>query len=478
MSWRGHSGRGTGRPSPRLPCYGRLGKPGLQPCYRAPSRVVALGSADMPGRPPLGCAPLPATRLASGSSDGTVKIWNPATGHCVSTLKGHFSSVWSVAWSHDAALLASGSGEKTVKIWDPATGLCVSTLKGHFSLVRSVAWSHDAALLASGSHDQTVKIWDPATGQCVSTLNGHGDQVSSVTWSHDATRLASGSWDMTVKIWDPATGQCVSTLKGNDILSVAWSHDATRLASGSSDKIKIWDPETGQCVLTLNGHSDQVWSVSWSGTLPFPAASKMPLSPDRTAWESAMRDRGAAGPPGGQEAGSSATVQPAPDRDGKSAITAMRIDKPKSTGGAKDARLLASGSGDKTVKIWDPALEGADRSTLRGSFDDIPWLDDSAQDAERASPSGGNNIMILEPLDRASPPRPPTIGRHSPRIPSPAPKHPKPEIGGRGSARMLLSGLGSGLPGLPPPGVQGMAADDEECKPLLQPLPQPDQTGN
>ncbi|KAK4159680.1 WD40-repeat-containing domain protein [Cladorrhinum sp. PSN259] len=126
----------------------------------------------------------------------------------------------------DTRLLASGSYDKTVKIWDPATGKCVLTLKGHSNSVYSVAWSYDAARLASGSSDNTVKIWDPATGQCVSTLNGHSNTVWSVAWSYDAARLASGSRDNTVKIWDPATGQCVSTLKGHGrtVCSVAWSH--------------------------------------------------------------------------------------------------------------------------------------------------------------------------------------------------------------------------------------------------------------
>ncbi|RYP43315.1 hypothetical protein DL768_009981 [Monosporascus sp. mg162] len=190
-----------------------------------------------------------ASRLASGSADNTVKIWDPATGKCVSTLNGHNSWVHSVAWSHDASRLASGSADDTVKIWDPATGECVSTLNGHSSLVLSVGWSHDASRLASGSADKTVKIWDPATGECVSTLNGHNSLVLSVAWSHDASRLASGSNDDTVKIWDPATGECVSTLNGHSgwVHSVAWSHDASRLASGSDDKtVKIWNPATGQ----------------------------------------------------------------------------------------------------------------------------------------------------------------------------------------------------------------------------------------
>jgi WD40 repeat protein len=116
-----------------------------------------------------------------------------------------------VAWSHDATRLASASLDHTVRIWDPATGQCVSTLEGHSGWVRSVAWSHDATRLASASVDHTVRIWDPATGQCVSTLEGHSRWVRSVAWSHNATRLAA-SYDKTVKIWDSATGRCVSTL--------------------------------------------------------------------------------------------------------------------------------------------------------------------------------------------------------------------------------------------------------------------------
>ncbi|KXX77775.1 Vegetative incompatibility protein HET-E-1 [Madurella mycetomatis] len=104
----------------------------------------------------------------------------------------------------------------TVKIWDPATGQCVATLKGHSHPVNSVAWSYDSSRLASASYDMTVKIWDPATGQCVAMLKGHSHPVNSVAWSYDSSRLASASYDMTVKIWGPATGQCVATF------AIAW----------------------------------------------------------------------------------------------------------------------------------------------------------------------------------------------------------------------------------------------------------------
>ncbi|KAJ6086514.1 hypothetical protein N7467_005428 [Penicillium canescens] len=68
----------------------------------------------------------------------------------------------------------------TVRIWDPATGQCESTLEGHSDSVPSIAWSPDRSRLASASYDKTVRIWDPVTGQCASTLEGHSDSVSSI----------------------------------------------------------------------------------------------------------------------------------------------------------------------------------------------------------------------------------------------------------------------------------------------------------
>ncbi|KAJ5547510.1 hypothetical protein N7513_004744 [Penicillium frequentans] len=173
---------------------------------------------------------------------------------CLQTLEGHSKWVSSIAWSPDGSRLASGSDDNTVRIWDPATGQSVSTLEGHSRWVSSIAWSPDGSRLASGSFDNTVRIWDPATGQSMFTLEGHSRSVKSIAWSPDGSRLASGSDDNTVRIWDPAIGHRVSTLEGHSdwVHLIAWSPDGSRLASGSDDKtVRIWDPATGQSVSTL-----------------------------------------------------------------------------------------------------------------------------------------------------------------------------------------------------------------------------------
>jgi hypothetical protein len=164
------------------------------------------------------------------------------------TLKGHADLVQGVAFSPDGQRLASGSNDKTVKIWDSATGKELFALKGHAGIVSSVAFSPDGQRLASGSFDQTVKIWDTASGKELFALKGHTGPVYSVAFSPDGQRLASGTRDQSVKISDSATGKELFALKGHAgaVQSVAFSPDGHRLASGSVDQtVRIWESATG-----------------------------------------------------------------------------------------------------------------------------------------------------------------------------------------------------------------------------------------
>src|SRR5262249_12065142 len=79
------------------------------------------------------------------------------------TLKGHNRPVRSVAFTPDGRTLASGGAEGTIKLWDVATGKLRATLKGHTSTVQSVTITADGKTLASGSNDSTIRLWDLAT---------------------------------------------------------------------------------------------------------------------------------------------------------------------------------------------------------------------------------------------------------------------------------------------------------------------------
>ncbi|KAM0393285.1 hypothetical protein ACHAPZ_010238 [Fusarium culmorum] len=173
---------------------------------------------------------------------------------CLLTLEGHSSYVNSVVFSHDSKKVASGSDDKTIRIWNAETGECERELKGHSSWVRSVVFSHDSKKVASGSFDKTIRIWNAETGKCERELKGHSSYVNSVVFSRDSKKVASGSSDKTIRIWNAETGECERELKGHSsyVNSVVFSHDSKKVASGSFDKtIRIWNAETGKCEETV-----------------------------------------------------------------------------------------------------------------------------------------------------------------------------------------------------------------------------------
>jgi WD40 repeat protein len=89
-------------------------------------------------------------------------------------------SVNSVAISHDGTRIISGSSDNSIRIWDAQTGGALHELKGHSSSVNSVAISHDGTRIISGSDDNSIRIWDAQTGGALHELKGHSSSVTQL----------------------------------------------------------------------------------------------------------------------------------------------------------------------------------------------------------------------------------------------------------------------------------------------------------
>ena len=122
------------------------------------------------------------------------------------------SGIRSVAWNVHGDLLATGHDDGTVRLWDVASGEELRAFTGHTDTVRSVSFSPDGLQIASGSYDNSLRLWDVASGEELRAFTGHTRSVWSVSFSPDGLQIASGSDDGTIKLWDVATGECLATL--------------------------------------------------------------------------------------------------------------------------------------------------------------------------------------------------------------------------------------------------------------------------
>ncbi|MDX2948172.1 WD40 repeat domain-containing protein [Streptomyces caniscabiei] len=300
--------------------------------------------------------------LASGSRDGTATVWDVETGTEAGLLTGHDEAIESIVWASDGERLATASGDRTVRLWDVANLVEVARFTGHERTVWDVAWSPDGRKLASASDDGTVRVWSSASGREVAVLARHRAGVSAVAWSPDGRLLASVSEDRMVFVsavaeaeappGTPGTGALRRQLECREKLScVAWSPDGRRLAVGDEVRTAlIWDLDTDEQTL-LPGHTDSINGIAWNGS------RIATVSRDRTVavWDSTA--------PGGQSStllghkGSVVNVSWAPC-----------------------GTRLATASQDGTAVVWDVDRGSAVASLSHaGDVSDAAWSPDSTR---------------------------------------------------------------------------------------------------
>ena len=357
------------------------------------------------------------TRLATGGSEGTVKIWDAVQGHLLSTLSGHQGGVLAVAWSPDGRRIASGGQDNTVKIWDPEAAKAV-TLAGHLQAVKGVAWSSDSQQLASCSDDGTVRIWDPASGGWVRTFAAT-NEIYEVAWAGDGTRLAASGGKGVFKCWEVSSGRELWNLPPNsgvDTLTAAWSPDGTQLATGGADNaVSFRDAVTGTNLTSFYDNQNEVLSVAWNQDGTFLASA--------TAGDGriAVRDLQAGGrvirnfrghlgsvrcvcwqPHGTQIASASVDGTVKLWDAGKADPTTIQLSQPDQVTALAwnpDGTKLATGSRRMASWIWDLS-QGARPNALPGAY--TPWTFKVAwsPDGTRLASAGADGIDVWDAAQR------------------------------------------------------------------------------
>ena len=184
----------------------------------------------------------------SKSWDKTLRLWEVTTGHCLRTFKVNSESVGALSLSVDGryTLLGSGDeriGDKTLKLWELTSGRCLRTFEGHSRRVSCVCLSADGRYALAGTRDRTLELWELVSGRCLRTFGGHTDVVGCVCLSVDGRYALAGTMDGTIKRWEVTSGRCLRTFEGHTggVLSVCLSTDGRYALSGGEDRtVKIW----------------------------------------------------------------------------------------------------------------------------------------------------------------------------------------------------------------------------------------------
>ena len=284
--------------------------------------------------------------LASGGDEAHLRLWNLEKLKPMANISTDRSRLWSVAFQQQESrlLLGAGGERQQLMLWqvaadsedmsdaeaEPVAGAEVRSLKtyrGYAQGIRALAYLGDRRIIGGGDSGDLL-VWDAQTGDRTATLSLHQGRIWSVAVDAQQRRIASASDDYTVRLWDAKTGQCLTTLCGHNswVRAVSFSNHGRYLASAGDDcTVRIWNTVSGICSKVLDRASHWIRAVSFD-----PTNARYVVS------------------------GGDARVVTRWDRkENTYEELAHHEHRICSVAHCSDGRLIASGSDDATVVVWD-----------------------------------------------------------------------------------------------------------------------------
>lgn len=342
QTFRNESGNQAFTPGPKQNSSGLLEKKWTS-VIRLQKKIMDLESKMTAMQEELSNAPI---RKVTSSGD-----WIPRPPERW-TLTGHRNPITRVAFHPVFTLLASASEDTTIRIYDYESGEYERTLKGHTKAVQDLAFDPKGNFLVSCSNDLSIKIWDLQQDyKCIKTLFGHDHSVSSVAFLPSGDMIASASRDKTIMLWELSTGFCVKTIAGHLewVRFIQPSQDGRLLVSCSSDQTaRIWDVSTGVCKTEYRGHDNVVECAAFAPLAAYPFIKELiGIDPKASSKEQPLPGQYAA-------TGSRDKTIKIWDSTGQCIHTLIGHDNwVRGLVFHPSGKFLLSASDDKTMKIWD-----------------------------------------------------------------------------------------------------------------------------
>ncbi len=230
----------------------------------APLDGSAPPTASAPGTAQIVDAAWGGGTLATLAFDQRMQLWSEAAEPTAIVLGDQGGGAFGLAADPDGTRLAVGDGDGSVVIYDPATGDEEQGFRGlHGGAVLGLAFSDDGTRLASGGEDGSVFVLDAETGRPLASPPPSGSAISSVVWADD--RLLTGGADGIVRIWSEGSLDGELGPHAGGVTSMALGPDGMLAVADFGGQVTLWDLDAQERFGPPFAIDDNaVWDVAWS----------------------------------------------------------------------------------------------------------------------------------------------------------------------------------------------------------------------
>jgi WD40 repeat protein len=207
--------------------------------------------------------------LATGGSDGIVRIWNVRDGSLISGFLAAPGGVDVICWiskGPNEDRIVSADREQNICIWDWQSGCEVTRWCAHGSRIRDLKILDDGKLLVSCGDDGLIKIWSLPGGEEKKSLRGHRDRIFCLGAIEGGKILLSGGEDRSLRCWHSTTSATPKIFRGHEapIKCIVVESCSTKVITGAADgTLKIWDMNDGE-KLSIRAHQQGITSVAFA----------------------------------------------------------------------------------------------------------------------------------------------------------------------------------------------------------------------
>jgi WD40 repeat protein len=210
-------------------------------------------------------------RLAIGTSDGRVCIWDVVDGKKLATLQKHEDAVAALTFSGDGKVVVSGGHDRVAIVQEIQADLKAGpkhTLPGHGGAVLSLVISATPGKrFFTGSMDGSIREFDLDMNRALKVIKGHTSWVNGLATDRQSTMLASASSDNSVQVRRLKDAEVIQTfrVKEGEIRSVAFSPDGKLAAAGIRyGGVRVWNLNDQKEVASLKAHNGETWAVAFT----------------------------------------------------------------------------------------------------------------------------------------------------------------------------------------------------------------------